>query len=80
MRHLFKKWASNNQLMTTTPNNNNKNSLSSTIYHQRVPIIEEEEFDDDDEGSFCSITFSLYMYVCMSGVFMCTLTSVNENQ
>ncbi len=77
MRHLFKKWASHNQLMTTTMNDNN-NSIPTKIYHQRVPIIEEEEFDDDDddEGSFCSIIFSLYIY--KSGVFMCTLTSVIE--
>ena len=52
MRHLFKRWASNNQLMTTS-NSNSPNSLSTPIYHQRVPIIEEEGFDDDDdEGSF----------------------------
>jgi hypothetical protein len=47
--------------MTTTMNNNN--SRATTIYHQRVPIIEEEEFEFDDEGSFCSITFTLYIYV-----------------
>ncbi|CAF4944307.1 unnamed protein product, partial [Rotaria sp. Silwood1] len=48
MRHLFKRWASNNQLMTTTIDNNN--SIASTIYHQQVPIIEEEEFDDDEDS------------------------------
>ncbi len=64
--------------MTTTPNSNSQNSIATTIYHQRVPIIEEEEFDDDDddEGSFCSIIFSLDV----SGVFVCTLTSLIDNE
>jgi hypothetical protein len=64
--------------MTTTTNNQN-NSIATPIHHQRVPIIEEEEFDDDDEGSFCSITFTLYIYA-RRGLFVCTLTSVIENR
>jgi hypothetical protein len=61
--------------MTTTTNNNNP---PPTIYHQQVPIIEEEEFDDNDEGAFCSIIFSLYVYIF--DVSVCTLTSVIENE